>query len=615
MQLNLMFVIMLSMFYLFLTIKGEAQCPMCPGLYCGRIDKTFENCSLPCKACARGYRSNHYFCKKCDESLDFYSWLYLGFMALTVCTLNFFFIDVYQTSMAWRLHTLALFESVVSFIGMVLVFEPRGSFALNACKAISIKDWYTMFFNPTQDFNKKIYCTQEAIYPLYTSVYIYLLFCLLTMVFFRGIIMKKKLKNNIKSLYAGLYILPIVCALHTCFAGVIFYVYPYLVLCFSSIGTAVFLSAINNGFYKKLLTIRSVGILSLFSVAHGYGIVSVTEMKSPIRDDLLMSLTRKELYSTVFAQQFSPCGKYLVTGNNYGKIAVFNITDALSASASLKCKIPMHCFQAHESYIYCFVTIDKYLISGGSSEVQAWVWKDLIREKLPKPAWSIHPPSSNPFGVPETNALTVNQSNNTLILGCGDNNVYVYDIETRNLLKTIQGHSDFIHAVGYLGRSHQIISGGEDGFIKFWDERSYEFLEQIEPSKLETASRESIGHWVSCFDVDQTEEWMVCGGAAHSSVWHLRSKTATAVLPTPNSCTQVAKFEDDYILIAGSEPIVSKWSMNGSLRSTFPCTPDSVYSLEINRKLNRILSIAGSSYNIDISTNFEYKSFSLTFKD
>ena len=96
----------------------------------------------------------------------------------------------------------------------------------------------------------------------------------------------------------------------------------------------------------------------------------------------MLSLTRKELYSTVFAQQFSPCGNYLVTGNNYGKMAVFNITDALSATASLKCKIPMHCFQAHESYIYCFITTGRYLISGGSTEIHAWVWKDLIHEKV-----------------------------------------------------------------------------------------------------------------------------------------------------------------------------------------------------------------------------------------
>ena len=276
---------------LFITIEGDTKCDICPGLYCGRtMDKNFSNCSLPCSACARGYRSNHYFCKKCDKSLDFYSWLYLGFMALSVCTLHFFFIDVYHTSMVWRFHGLALTESIVSFIGMVLIFEPRGTFALNACNVISIKDWYTVFYNPTENFSKKIHCTQEAVYPLYTSVFVYLVFCLLTMIIFRGITMRKFSKNNIKSLYAGLYILPIVCAVHTCFAGVIFYVYPYLVLGFSSVGTAVFLSVINSGFYNKLKTLRSIGILFLFGIAHGYGIISITEMKSPLRDGVSLLL-------------------------------------------------------------------------------------------------------------------------------------------------------------------------------------------------------------------------------------------------------------------------------------------------------------------------------------
>ena len=97
-------------------------------------------------------------------------------------------------------------------------------------------------------------------------------------------------------------------------------------------------------------------------------------------------------------------------------------------------------------------------------------------------------------------------------------------------------------------------------------------------------------------------------------MWHLRSKTATAVLPTPNSCTQVIKFEDDFILTGGSEPHIHKWSINGELRTKFPSSTRTVYSLEVNNHTNRILTIGGQSCFADISTNFDYKSFSLTFK-
>lgn len=107
----------------------------------------------------------------------------------------------------------------------------------------------------------------------------------------------------------------------------------------------------------------------------------------------------------------------------------------------------------------------------------------------------------------------------------------------------------------------------------------------------------------------------VCGGAPHCTIWHLRSKTMTAMLPTSNSCQQVAKFEDDFILTAGTEPNVFKWSINGELRGKFPCTPSSVFSLEINKNLNKILAISGSSFKIDISTNFDYKAFSLQFRE
>lgn len=106
----------------------------------------------------------------------------------------------------------------------------------------------------------------------------------------------------------------------------------------------------------------------------------------------------------------------------------------------------------------------------------------------------------------------------------------------------------------------------------------------------------------------------VCGGASHLSVWHLRSKTATATLPTTSSCQQVVKFVDDFILSAGTEPRVFKWSINGELRASFPCSPKSVFSLEINKTMNRVLAVSGTSHQMDISTNFDYKAFSLQFR-
>jgi len=105
--------------------------------------------------------------------------------------------------------------------------------------------------------------------------------------------------------------------------------------------------------------------------------------------------------------------------------------------------------------------------------------------------------------------VIVNNEDNTLIAGCGDNNVYVWNMSTGDLQHTLRGHKDYIHAVSYLKRDKQIISASEDGLVKFWDVRTEEAVEQIEPNKLEMAQRLSLGTWVNCLDISPSEDWIV----------------------------------------------------------------------------------------------------------
>lgn len=325
-----------------------------------------------------------------------------------------------------------------------------------------------------------------------------------------------------------------------------------------------------------------------------------------------MVVSRKGYYSTVFCNAFSPCGNYLVCGDNYGQLSVFNVTHALTIDISVNIKTPVHSFQAHNGCIYSMAKTSQYLISAGSKEIHGWIWKEILHHKNPKPKWTFTVPTNNPFETPETNSITVNDGDNVLIAGCGDNNVYLFDLTNGDIIETLKGHTDYVHSVKYLENTKQVVSAGEDGKVHFWDHNAPVIAETIEPNKLPMAARSSLGHWVSCIGFDKSEDWLVCGGAAHLSVWHLRSKTATAVLTTPPSCAQVVAFEDDFILSGGTEPYVYKWSINGDLRTKFPCSGSSVFSLDINEKLNKVLAIGGSSCKVDISTNFEYRAFSLT---
>ena len=86
----------------------------------------------------------------------------------------------------------------------------------------------------------------------------------------------------------------------------------------------------------------------------------------------------------------------------------------------------------------------------------------------------------------------------------------MWDLASGELKSTLKGHTDYVHAVSYLDKSKQIVSGGEDGVVKFWDERvGGEGPDQIEPNALQIAARHSLGKWISCVAVDNSEDWLV----------------------------------------------------------------------------------------------------------
>eukprot|EP00794_Sanderia_malayensis_P008935 gene8936-9888_t len=318
---------------------------------------------------------------------------------------------------------------------------------------------------------------------------------------------------------------------------------------------------------------------------------------------------RSSLYAKIFAQVYSPCGNYLAASNNFGQIAVFSVSNALDIDATSDCRTAVNLFQAHSGSIYSLESTSDFLISGGISEIHGWKWKDVIHCKHPRPSWTLTPKSSTPFDSSETNGLAYNSQTHTLISGGGDNNVYLWDLETGSCKTVLTGHEDYIHCIAVLEKSNRCISGAEDGTVRIWDCRtSPSMVKMLEPSKHEEAKRPSVGHWISCAAVDDAEQWMVCGGGPYLSCWHLASSTLTTVLKTHSACPTSVLFHDDKILSGGSEPKLYHWSVNGEKRAEIPVVPKSIYSLAVNANssLNKVLAIAGESRSINVLRNEPY---------
>ncbi|KAK1151921.1 hypothetical protein AOXY_G31726 [Acipenser oxyrinchus oxyrinchus] len=96
------------------------------------------------------------------------------------------------------------------------------------------------------------------------------------------------------------------------------------------------------------------------------------------------------LHMTVFSQSFSPCGKFLAAGNNYGEIGVFSLSAALGPEATEDSKTPIVTFKAHDGPVYSLLSTDSQLLSAGNGEVRAWNWAELVK-KGSKAVWSRKP--------------------------------------------------------------------------------------------------------------------------------------------------------------------------------------------------------------------------------
>ncbi|XP_008328578.1 THO complex subunit 6 homolog [Cynoglossus semilaevis] len=314
---------------------------------------------------------------------------------------------------------------------------------------------------------------------------------------------------------------------------------------------------------------------------------------------------------SVFSQSFSPCGRFLAAGNNYGEIAIFSLSAALSPDATPSNKKPMLTFTAHEGPVFSLVSTDCHLISAGNGEVCLWNWAELIKKNV-SALLRKRPDYKSSLEIPEINSMAVQIRDNSLVIGAGDNNVHIMDLEHGVFKSVLKGHTDYIHCVCVRERESEILSGGEDGAVRIWDSRTGTVLSCISVFKYQECARPQLGKWISCLATDS--DWMVCGGGPSLSLWHLRSQSPTSVFPLSNS-QRSATFHQDMILAVGEGPHVSHCLLGGTIRAQIPSVLQSINTLQLNRNSSehQVLTVGGSSECIDVFTNLSYRAFSLRF--
>ena len=268
---------------------------------------------------------------------------------------------------------------------------------------------------------------------------------------------------------------------------------------------------------------------------------------------------------------------------------------------------PVSIFKAAEGEIFSLAFHENFLLVGSCGQVIGYSWSP-NQGKVIKKAWNIIiPVSSECKGIDEVNSLWINVNENSVYIGCGDNNIYCASLEDGKIIRKFTGHSDYIHSV--QGNNNQIISASEDGSVKGWDPREKNATFTVEPYKNPEIHRPEFGKWQGTASI--SNDWFVCGGGARFAMFHLRTMQCTNVFAFP-SPVHVSAFIDEQIFVGGHYKNVYQYSFNGDVVSEIPISGSAAYSAVWQNTPHKILSVCGTSNNIDIC-NFNYKDTTLNF--
>ncbi|XP_066596839.1 THO complex subunit 6 homolog [Prorops nasuta] len=323
----------------------------------------------------------------------------------------------------------------------------------------------------------------------------------------------------------------------------------------------------------------------------------------------------KLFYNTVLSQTFSNDGKYLLAGNIYGDISVYDLSKVLGPHKNDDNELqgPSYKFTAYpDQYIESMLATENFLLIGTSGEISGWNWKTVTSSKAPKSkvSWTIQiPVNRDDFDKPTVNYMAYSNQDHMLYAGCGDNKIYVIDLEEGKILRHYKGHTDYIHCLSLMG--NKLASSSEDGTVRLWDLRKKENTTILTPNLVEKVARPKLGKWIGA--VDFTEDWLLCGGGPKLSLWHTRTMEAATVFDLQDQGIHVAKIYEERIIAAGASNQVHHMNYQGETLAKVQTSSNTVYSIIYQEAAQKVLSIAGTSNNIDICTNFNYRGLTLKF--
>jgi len=191
--------------------------------------------------------------------------------------------------------------------------------------------------------------------------------------------------------------------------------------------------------------------------------------------------------------------------------------------------------------------------------------------------------------------------NSSVYAACGDNTIYQVDLEYGKITSKFSGHEDYIHCMSLMG--NQLSSAGEDGIVFLWDTRKSKPVHQLTPHSDPHLQRPNLGKWVGAVAIN--EDWLVCGGGPHLSLYHLRSLTMSRVLLEEDNVHGIncISFHEDSIVAGVNGAFVYHVLFSGDITVKMPTSPLRVYNICLQKNERKLMTVGGASGAIDICTS------------
>lgn len=364
-------------------------------------------------------------------------------------------------------------------------------------------------------------------------------------------------------------------------------------------------------------------------------------------------------HATVFAAAFAPSTTvptHCAAATSTGDVLVWNFSLSQSAEFARRPPRPAAALHGHDgaAYAMCFAqspsTHKPVVVTGGDTELRVWDWAPLLARAeeaadggayarnsdavIVDPGTALVASFENPRAkgkretlapLSETNGLAFARSSGRLYSAAGDNCAYAWDLATGTVTATFKGHTDYLQDVCVMERSQLLATASEDGTVKLWDTRSQELVRTLDmpappaagggAAAAPASGSEASGDrpWVGAVDVDESENWLVCGGGSGMlASFHVVSGTLTASY-TCDSDIHTVTFGEDEVLAGAGGGHVYRWSHSrGALLGKISTTAAPVYAVACSPVPgDKTMLTSGAGSYVDVYIEPCSRSFSL----